>query len=169
MHVEIHGKESARLKSIVGADSGLSIRIGLELFGMAFEKDIFNEVCTLRCQCVESLTIGSKLLQTLETRTQELAYEEACRQLEMVCQEEKQRQLRTQILVSVDERDDWQSQLVQKDDCIIHLQRSNQRLQAELGNAISNHETAQRELRITSREIETMKVGQGAHRVLMRR
>ena len=99
-----------------------------------------------------------QLQETLGTCAVELAYEKACHQVEAVCGAEKMRQLQVQILFLKDENDALQSQLAQDDDRISDLQRRNQDLHKNLEIAAAGLENAHGNLRITTKDIETLKV-----------
>ena len=71
---------------------------------------------------------------------------------------EKARQLRVQLLLLEDDNDDLHAQLAQDDDRIDDLERRCQELQEALEACESKLESAQGDLRIKSREIETLKV-----------
>lgn len=96
--------------------------------------------------------------QTLESRRLELCYGKECRELEAICELEKARQLRVQILLLEDDNDNLHAQLAQDDDHIDDLERRNQELQEAFEACESKLESAQGDLRIRSREIETLKV-----------
>lgn len=57
-----------------------------------------------------------------------------------------------------DENDNLHEQLVEEEDCIDELEQVNNGRQEELHTAHSNLETAQSELRLKAREIETLRV-----------
>ena len=99
-----------------------------------------------------------QLQLTLESRAFELAYERTCHQLEAICDAEKLRQLRVRTLLLEEDKDDLHSQMSQYDDCIDELERFNERLQKDLDVYCGKLESAQGDLRIKSREIETLKV-----------
>lgn len=96
--------------------------------------------------------------QTLESRLLELAYAKQCRELEAICEVEKVRQLRVQLLLVEDDNDDLHAQLAQDDDRIEELQRNNEELQEALEACENKLESAQSDLRIKCRETETLKV-----------
>ena len=96
--------------------------------------------------------------QSLESRRLELCYGKECRELEAICELEKARQLRVQLLLLEDDNDDLHAQLAQDDDRIDNLERRSQELQEALKACESKLESAQGDLRIKSREIETLKV-----------
>lgn len=94
----------------------------------------------------------------LESRAFELAYEKACNQIEAVCKSERARQLRVQILILEDENDKLQSQLAQDDERTKGLVRHSQETQEDLEACSAKLESAQGDLWVKSREIETLKV-----------
>lgn len=99
-----------------------------------------------------------QLQLALESRALELAYEKTCRQVENVCDAERLRQLRVHILLLEEDKDDLHTQLFQNDDRIDHLEGFNEQLQVDLELCGGKLESAQGDLRIKSREIETLKV-----------
>lgn len=81
---------------------------------------------------------------------------------------EKVRQLRVQLLLLEDDNDDLHAQLAQDDDRIDDLQTHNEELQEALEACESKLESTQGDLRIKSREIETLKVrGNGGKRCII--
>jgi chromosome segregation ATPase len=98
------------------------------------------------------------LQQSLESRRLEIAYLKACHEVEAVCEAEKVRQLRVQLLLLEDDNNELQAQLAQDDDRIDDLERHNQELQEDLDACERKLESTQGDLRIRSREIETLKV-----------
>lgn len=99
-----------------------------------------------------------QLQLALESRAFELAYETTCRQIETVCDTERLRQLRVRILLLEEDNDDLHTQLSQDDDRIDELERFNEQLQVDLEVCGGKLESAQGDLRIKSREVETLKV-----------
>lgn len=99
-----------------------------------------------------------QLEQALESRILELAYERTSRQIEVVCDAERYRQLRVRALLLEDDRDDLHAQAVRAHNRIDELAICNERLQEDLKVCTDNCESAQEQLRIRSREIDTMKV-----------
>lgn len=99
-----------------------------------------------------------QLQLALESRTLELAYEKTCRQVEAVCDAERLRQLRVHTLLLEEDKNDLHTQFSQNDNCIDGLERFNERLQEDLEAYGGKLKSAQGELRIKSREIETLKV-----------
>ena len=94
----------------------------------------------------------------LESRAFELAYERTCRQVEALCDAEQVRQLRVLTLTLEDDKDYLHTQQFRNDDRIDGLQRFNGRLQEDLEVCANNLESVRGQLRIKSREVETMKV-----------
>lgn len=88
----------------------------------------------------------------------ELAYEKSLRQTDVVYDEEKTRQLHLQILLLDDENDNLHDQLVLNGDRVDELERRCNGLKDSLDGAQNSLETAQSEMRLKSREIETLKV-----------
>lgn len=99
-----------------------------------------------------------QLQLALESRALELAYEKTCRQVEDVCDAERLRQLRIRTLLLEEDNDDLHTQLSQDDDRIDELERFNEQLQVDLEVCGGELESAQGDLRIKSREVETLKV-----------
>lgn len=88
----------------------------------------------------------------------ELAYEKKSRQVEGIGEVERLRQLRLQTLLLEDDNDDLHAQLAQEDERIDEVEKNNQELQEDLGVCQSSLEGAQGDLRMKTREIETLKV-----------
>ncbi len=68
------------------------------------------------------------------------------------------RQLRVRTFLLEEDKDDLHTQMIQDDDRIEALERFNEQLGEDLQVCASNLESAQGQLRIKSREIETLKV-----------
>ena len=96
--------------------------------------------------------------QTPDHCALELAYEKSLRQTDVVYDEEKMRQLRLHILLLEDDNDHLHEQLTQGDDRIDELDRLASELQDSRDAVRGSLETAQSDLRLKSREIETLKV-----------
>lgn len=96
--------------------------------------------------------------QSLDTCAIELTYEKACRQLEMIYDAEDGRRFRVQNLLLKDECDALDAQLEQEDKRIGFLEECNQELLRTLDIAEGNLESARGEMRVKSRETETLKV-----------
>ena len=94
----------------------------------------------------------------LESRTFELAYERTCRQVEVICETERLRQIRVCTLLLENDKDDLHAQVFHDDDRIDKLQRFNERLEEDLQVCAGNLENAKGQLRVKIREIETLKV-----------
>ncbi len=94
----------------------------------------------------------------LESCAFELAYERTCRQVEVVCGAERLRQLRVRTFLLEEDKDDLHTQTIQDDDRIKGLEIFNERLGEDLQVCAGNLESAQGQLRIKSREVETLKV-----------
>ena len=99
-----------------------------------------------------------QLQLALESHAFELAYERTCHQVETICDAEQLRQLRVRALILEEDKDDLHSREAQDDHRIIGLQRFNERLKGDLRVCADNLENALGQLRIKSREVETMKV-----------
>ena len=99
-----------------------------------------------------------QLKQALESRIFELAYERTSRQIEGVCDAERYRQLRVQALILEDDKDDLHTQCIRAHNRIDGLIKFNERLREDLESCTDNCESAQEQLQIRSREIDTMKV-----------
>ena len=94
----------------------------------------------------------------LESQIFELAYEKTSRQTEVVCDSERYRQLRVRALILDDDKDNLQIQSMRAHNRIDGLMRFNERLQEDLESCTDNCASAQEQLQIRSREIDTMKV-----------
>lgn len=87
-----------------------------------------------------------------------LAYEKSLKQTDVVYFDERMRQLRLQILLLEDENDQLLEQLAQGDDRIDGLNTLCSELQGRLHATQGSFDTAQSDLRLRLREIETLKV-----------
>lgn len=96
--------------------------------------------------------------QTLENLVLEMTYEKACRREEAIYDGEIARQLRVQLLLLEDENEDLHAQLKHNVELMVELEQSEQELQEDLETWAGNLESAQGDLRIRNREIETLKV-----------
>ena len=96
--------------------------------------------------------------QSLETRRLELAYWKECREVEAICEAEEVRQIRVQLLLLEDDKDELHAQLAQDDDRIDDLERRIQELQEDLETCEVKLESAQGDIKSKSREIECLKV-----------
>ena len=99
-----------------------------------------------------------QLKLALESRIFELAYERTSRQIEVVCDAERYRQLRVRALILDDDKDNLHTQSTRAHNRIDGLTRLTERLQEDLETCTDNCESAQEQLQIRSREIDTMKV-----------
>lgn len=93
-----------------------------------------------------------------ESRALELAYERTCHQVETAYDTERRRQLRVRTILLEEDNNNLYSQLTQNNDRIIGLERCNEQLQEDLEVYGGKLETALGDLRIKSREVETLKV-----------
>lgn len=98
-----------------------------------------------------------QLQLAFESRAFELAYQRTCRQVEAVCDRERLRQLRVHTLLLEEDNDDLHTQLSEDEDRIGDLERFNEQLQEDLEVRGGKLESAQGDLRIKSREIESLK------------
>ena len=99
-----------------------------------------------------------QLKLALESRIFELAYERTSRQIEVVCDAERYRQLRVRASILEDDKDDLHTQSIRANNRIDGITIFNARLQEDLEVCTDNCESAQEQLQIRSREIDTMKV-----------
>ena len=99
-----------------------------------------------------------ELLQlAFESRAFELAYERTSRQVEAVYNAEQLRQIRVRTLLLEEDNDDLRVKLSEEDDRVDGLQTVNKQVRENLEVCGRKLETAQGDLRIKSREIETLK------------
>jgi chromosome segregation ATPase len=98
-------------------------------------------------------------LQALNTRAQEIAYEKSLQQSEVVFHNEKTRQFRLQILLLENRNEDLHAQLSTDDECIEELMNYCKEVEARLELAGDSLQSTQSDLRVKSREVETLKVG----------
>ncbi|KAL6714657.1 hypothetical protein ACLMJK_008082 [Lecanora helva] len=101
--------------------------------------------------------VFKELESTIETRSLELAYENACYHVERVYDSEKVRQLKVQISILEDENGGLRSRMAQQDDGMIGLEKRNSELQEDLEVMSASLDSAYGDLRIRTREIETLK------------
>ena len=99
-----------------------------------------------------------QMQQLLDTRSLELAYEKSLRQTNIIYEIESARQLRVRILLLEDENDDLHEQLALGDNRIDILERSVQDVQDQLEIAGESLQRVQSDLRMKTREVETLKV-----------
>lgn len=97
----------------------------------------------------------------------ELAYEKSLQQIEFLCQEESARRLRVQILLLKDKNDSLHNQLAQENNRTGELTKIGQGLRAQLHTSLNSLENLQSDLRLKSREIETLKVGHSIARAVL--
>ena len=98
-----------------------------------------------------------QLQLAFESRAFELAYERTSRQVEAVCNAESLRQIRVRTLLLEDDNDDLRVKLSEKDDRVDVLQTVNNQVRENLEVCGRTLENAQGDLRIKSREVETLK------------
>ena len=99
-----------------------------------------------------------QLQLALESRAFELAYERTCHQVELICDAERLRKLRVRVILLEEKRDDLNARIIQDDDCIDGLERSNEQFQKDLEVCTGNLDSTQGQLRLKSKETETLKV-----------
>lgn len=106
-----------------------------------------------------NLLVGAmeQLQLALESRAFELAYERTCRQLETVSDAERVRQIRVREILLKDDKDDLRTQLIHDDNRIDGLGLLNEQLQDDLEACAGNLQSAEGQLRIKAREVETLK------------
>ncbi|KAL8794713.1 MAG: hypothetical protein Q9195_002788 [Heterodermia aff. obscurata] len=99
---------------------------------------------------------------------QELAYEKSLRQSEALFAEESARRLRAQILLLEDDNDNLHEQLIKDEERIDELTGVGEDLNSQLIRARNSLDSSHSDLRLKSREIETLKVELGSlHDVTM--
>ena len=98
-----------------------------------------------------------QLQLAFESRAYELAYERTSRQVEAVCDAERLRQMRVRVLLLEEDNDDLRVKLSQEDGRLHGLQTFNNQVQKDLEVCGRRLEHAQGDLRIKSREVETLK------------
>lgn len=96
--------------------------------------------------------------QLLDVQSLELAYEKSMRQTDIVYEIESARQLRVRIVLLEDDNDDLHEQLALGDDRIDVLEKCVQDLQDQLEIAGESLLRVQSDLRVKTREVETLKV-----------
>lgn len=96
--------------------------------------------------------------QILDTRSLELAYEKSQRQTDIIYETESARQLRVRIFLLEDENDDLHEQLALGDERIDVLEKSVQDVQDQHEIAGESLQRVQSDLRVKTREVETLKV-----------
>ncbi len=100
----------------------------------------------------------SQMHLSLDTCALELAYSQACGHFETICESEKARHLRLQILLLENENNELYSQLAQADGRIDELENYADDERQEWESAIGQLDSVQKNLRIRNRENETLKV-----------
>ena len=98
--------------------------------------------------------------QSLETQTLVLAYEKACRQVEMTCESECARQLRLQTLLLEHEIEELHGQLAHGDERIDDLEQIVLDLQGDVKAGEKSFNTVQGSLRMKIREVDSLKVNE---------
>ena len=99
-----------------------------------------------------------QLKLALDSRIVELEYERTSRQIEVVCDAERYRQLRVCALILEDDKENLHTQSIRAHNRIDGLVRLNERLHEDLESCTDNCERAQEQLQSRAREIDTMKV-----------
>lgn len=83
-----------------------------------------------------------------------------------MCDEERARQLRVQIFQLEDDNNGLHEQLASGDARLDEFQNITEELQSQLDGARNNLESTNSDLRLKSREIETLKVNTIIHKVI---
>ena len=96
--------------------------------------------------------------ELLQTHAHELSYEKSVYLSKSTCHDEAARQLRVQILLLEDERDDLHAQLAQNDDRIDEVERWLEDAQDNVRLSEGEAEQLRNELRLKNREVENLKV-----------
>ncbi|KAL8772194.1 MAG: hypothetical protein Q9209_002629 [Squamulea sp. 1 TL-2023] len=97
------------------------------------------------------------LHQALNTCALDLAYEKCLHQQHCVQEAERFRRLRVQLILLEDRNDSLQAQIANSDDYAKNIEQSQYAFKAKVKNAEKSLESTQGEVRIKSREIETLK------------
>ena len=100
----------------------------------------------------------SQLQQMLETRALEVAYEKSSHQTELVICGEKARRFQLQILLLEDVNEDLHAQLAADNESVEELMIYCREIERRLEVAQDSLQTAESDMRIKLREIETLKV-----------
>lgn len=87
-----------------------------------------------------------------------MTYSQSCGKYESICDAEKARQLRLQILLLENENNELYSELAQSDERIEELENYAEHEREEWEVATEQLDSTQKNLRIRSREVETLKV-----------
>ncbi|KAL8703277.1 MAG: hypothetical protein Q9201_003540 [Fulgogasparrea decipioides] len=110
----------------------------------------------------------NELQEALDTCALDLAYEKCLHQHEILQEDERFRKLRIQLLILGDENDHLHTQAADTDDYIQRLEHGQNAVRGRVQKLEASLESAQGELRIKSREIETLKAEIGSlHGVTM--
>ena len=96
--------------------------------------------------------------QTLGSCTLELAYEQSCRETQSIFAAEEIRKRRLQQLLLEHERDQLRFELTGCNDQVKQLEVQTREMQQAIADASSSLESAQADLKMKHREIETLKV-----------
>ena len=99
-----------------------------------------------------------KLQQSLDVAILELAYAKCQHEVASVLADERARQLRMRVVLLEDTSDGLHAQLAQDDDRIDETERYTQDLRAQLDLVEGNTERLGADLRMKSREVDTLKV-----------
>ena len=96
--------------------------------------------------------------EVLQTHAHELSYEKCIFQTNLLCHEEKARQLRLSILLLEDDKDDLHAQLLQSDLRIDELEGQAEDVRYDYGMVSEEAERLRGDLRLKNREIENLRV-----------
>lgn len=89
----------------------------------------------------------------------DLAYEKCLHQQYAVQEDERFRRLRVQLILLENHNETLQAQIADEDGYVQKMEQSQDAFKAKIKKAETSLESTQVELRIKSREIETLKVG----------
>lgn len=89
----------------------------------------------------------------------DLAYEKCLHQHYAAQEDERFRRLHVQLILLEYHNETLQAQIADDDGCVQKMEQSQDALNAKIKKAETSLESTQGELRIKSREIETLKVG----------
>lgn len=95
----------------------------------------------------------------LDTCALDLAYEKCLHQQYAIQEEEKFRRLRVQLILLEHQNEVLQAQIADDEGYVQKMERGQDALKAKIKKTETGLESTQGELRIRSREIETLKVG----------
>lgn len=87
-----------------------------------------------------------------------MAYKKSLQQSEVLYEDERARRLRAQILLLEDDNDNLHEQLIQHEERIDELAEVGESLKSQLIRARNSLDNSHSDLRLKSREIETLKV-----------